>query len=259
MRFSGNDSTQHKQFARISVWGLVLILAAGLAVLCVWFSRNHSLKPVKPTVAEQSVPMVKESNPPVPVVVTNQVSVSIAATNDSALRPLPVAYESGKFQWTMQDGKDTNVIRQLAHNPLEYDRMVRENDLIFKRQLVYLKETPAMVFEQAKLTGQPVKQLTLPGVDGREFQFEITKSGNGSSSRQGDLTGRLAGNMDSMVTLAFTDGRMAFTVLSQRENIYVVGEPREDGQVVVKVVNPSAYGVGPADVDDSIKPATIKK
>jgi hypothetical protein len=174
-------------------------------------------------------------------------------------RPFPVAYESAKVQWTLANGKDTNVIRQLAHNHLEYDRMVEENSRIFRRQLVYLKDTPAAVFEQAKLTGEKVQQMTLPGVDGQELQFEIVNGNNQSSSRQGMFSGHLVGRVDSLVTLAFQDGREAFTVLSPKENIFVVGEPREPGQVIVKAIDPNTYGVGSAEPSaDFIKTNSTK-
>lgn len=173
-------------------------------------------------------------------------------------RPLPVAYESTHFQWTLADGRDTNVIRELAHNPLEYDRMVEENSRIFKRQLVYLKETAAAAFEQARLTGEPVRQLTLPGVDGQELQFEIVNRLGNGSSRQGRFNGHLAGNSDSLVTLAFMDGRQAFTILSPKENIYVVGEPREDGQVIVKAIDPDTYGNAPL-TNCVLKPVSTSK
>ena len=176
-------------------------------------------------------------------------------------RPFPVGYESSKVQWTLADGKDTNVIRQLAHNHLEYDRMVDENSRIFRRELVYLKETAASVFEQAKLNGTPVQQLTLPGVDGQELQFQIVKSQvSGGSSRQGMFSGHLAGNADSLVTLAFEDGREGYTVLSPKDDIFIVGEPREDGQVIVKAIDPNTYGVGPAEQgDDTVKSDSTKK
>ena len=84
---------------------------------------------------------------------------------------------------------------------------------IFRRQLVYLKATAAAVFESAKLTRQPVQQLTLPGLDGQELQFQIVKAEGNGSSRQGMFSGHLVGNLDSMVSFAFEDGREAFTVL----------------------------------------------
>jgi hypothetical protein len=175
--------------------------------------------------------------------------------------PFPAAYASTNFQWTLADGKDTNVIRQLAHNHLEYDRMVEENSRIFRRQLVYLKDTAAADFEQAKLTGQPVQQLTLPGVDGQELQFQIVKSQfNNGSSRQGMFSGHLVGNVNSLVSLAFQDGREAYTVLSPSDNIFVVGEPRENNQVIVKAIDPNTYGVGPAETgaDDEGPDPTLK-
>ena len=174
--------------------------------------------------------------------------------------PFPAAYQSADFQWTLADGKDTNVILELAHNQLEYDRMVQENPRIFRRELVYLKQTAASVFEQAKLTGKPVQELTLPGVDGQELQFQIVQRDGDGSSRRGAFGGHLVGDLDSMVTMAFMDGREAFTVLAPRQNIFVVGEPREDGQVIVKAIDPDTYGLGPAgDADDAIKTGSPKK
>src|SRR4029077_12699293 len=103
-------------------------------------------------------------------------STASAPTPDFQKRPYPVSYETPEIQWTSADGKDTNVIQHFAHNPLEYNRMVEENPRILKRQLVYLKETAAAVFEKAKLTHAPVQELTVPGVDGQEYQFEIVQS-----------------------------------------------------------------------------------
>lgn len=177
-----------------------------------------------------------------------------AASPDFQKLPFPVSFETPEIQWTSADGKDTNVIRHLAHNTLEYDRMVQENPRILKRQLVYLKQTAAAVFEQAKLTHAPVQELTLPGVDGQEFQFEIVQSDSNGSSRHGMFSGHLAGNPDSMVTMAFQDGREAFTVISPKQNIFLEGEPREPGQVIVKIFDPNTYGTGPAGGgDDFIK------
>ena len=208
-------------------------------------------------------------------VITNQISRSpmsnatttpamagaLANYPDFKMRPLAVSIESTNNQWTSADGKDTNIIRQLAHNPLEYGRMVDENSRIFQRQLVYLKETAASVFEQAKLAGSTVTQLTLPGLDGQEMTFEIARREGGGSSRQGMFSGHLVGNADSLVTMAFEDGREAFTILSPKDNVFVVGEPRENGQVIVKAIDPNRYGVGPApgDVQDVVKTAPANR
>jgi hypothetical protein len=200
-----------------------------------------------------------------PPSLTNVVRVTtpagLANYSDFEMRPLAVGIDGTNNQWTSADGKDTNVIRQLAHNPLEYARMVDENSRIFQRQLVYLKKTAASVFEEAKATGATVTQLDLPGLNGRELTFEIARREGGGSGRQGRFSGHLVGNPDSLVTMAFEDGREAFTILSPRDKVFVVAEPRENGQVIVKAIDPNTYGVGPApgDADDVIKTAPAKK
>jgi len=236
---------------------LTFVLLTGLALVGVLvLASRPSALPLPPLA--HALPTATNASPKIIVTsLTNSAAVATAmAANQPGfqVRPFPVAYESLQVQWTLADGKDTNVIRQLAHNPLEYARMVEENPRIFRRQLVYLKAPAAAVFERAKLTGEPVQQLTLPGVDGQELQFEIVKRDGNGSSRQGMFSGHLAGNVDSLVTLAFQDGREAFTILSPKENIFLVGEPREDGQVIVKAIDPNTYGVGSEETgDDSIK------
>ncbi len=74
------------------------------------------------------------------------------------------------------------------------------------------------------------------------------------------MSGQLAGDADSFVTLAFQDGREAFTVLAPKENLYLVGEPREDGQVIVKAIDPNTYGAPPeASADDFINTGSTRK
>lgn len=236
----------------LNIAGMLLVFAFITLVMVVFLPSRHT--------ALAQVQSVMTNTMTSPAAASPAASTTVLASNLGFKKcPFPVTYESSNVQWTLADGKDTNVIRQLAHNPLEYDRMVEENPRIFRRQLVYLKETAAAVFEHAELTGQPVQQLTLPGVDGQELQFQIVRSEN-NSSRQGMFSGHLAGNNDSMVTMAFADGREAFTILSPKENIFIVGEPREDGQVIVKAIDPNTYGIGPQEAgDDSIRTQPAKK
>jgi hypothetical protein len=243
----------------------VIIISAAAFVGAVGLLRLIQVRQANPpsitqqnlqTAATNHIPQSSATN------VVKAASVGVLANYpDFKIRPLAVGIEGTNNQWTTADGKDTNVIRQLAHNPLEYARMVDENPRIFRRQLVYLKETAAAVFEQARLTGSPVTQLTVPGLDGRELTFEIARRDGGGSSRQGMFSGHLIGSSDSLVTMAFEDGREAFMVLSPKENIFVVGEPRENGQVIVKAIDPNTYGVGPApgDADDVVKSAPTNR
>lgn len=159
-------------------------------------------------------------------------------------RPFATVRIGGHFRWAMEDGRDTNVIRRLAHNDLEYERMVAENARIIRRQLVYVPETTAALVQRARLTGAAIAQLTLPGLDGQEVRFKITQADLNPSGQQGAFSGHVAGRPDSMVTLAFKGGREAFTVLSPADNLYLVGEPREPGELIVKSINPETYAAG---------------
>jgi hypothetical protein len=161
------------------------------------------------------------------------------------LHPFPVAKESATHQWTAENGRDTNVIRQLAHNELEYQRMVDENSRIQRRQLVYRKETAAAVMEHARATGEMVKQLTLPGLDGQELQFAINRADLEPSKLAGSFTGQLANRNNSMVTLSYKFGRESFTVLSPDDGIYLQAWPRESGEVMITSFDPDIYQAMP--------------
>jgi hypothetical protein len=152
-------------FPGISARFLLALLVAVLFVV-VFMLMRHSLLQPKPQPVAQAQPATTNSLPKPEV--TNKMNspaatpAALANYPDFQVRPFAVAYESPQIRWTQGDGKDTNVIRHLAHNHLEYDRMVEENPRIFRRQLVYLKELAGAVFEEAKLTGKPVQLLTLP-------------------------------------------------------------------------------------------------
>lgn len=162
----------------------------------------------------------------------------------SHARDFPVAVQIGALAWADGDFMNTNLIRRLAHNDLEYKRMVEENGRIFRRQLVYWDETPDVVLQRARVSGEAVDHLTLPALDGRKVQFEITGRDVHPSGLEGMFRGRLAGRPDSFVTLAFYQGRQAFTVLSPRDNLFLDAEAHEPGDVVIKQINPATYVVG---------------
>lgn len=160
------------------------------------------------------------------------------------LRPLVVTRHTGTHEWTSADCKNPEVIRQLAHNSLEYQRMVEENARIKRRQLVYRNETTAALVERNKLTGQPMQRLTLPGLDGQQVEVEITRAELQPSGQQGMFAGHVVGRDDSLVTLAFKGGREAFTILSPSDALFLQAEPREPGEVIVKSIDPDVYAAG---------------
>lgn len=158
--------------------------------------------------------------------------------------PFAVVRESENYGWTAEDGKSPAVICDLAHNELEFERMAEESSRILGRQLVYAKQTCDILVQQSKLSGEPIHQLTLPGLSGQQFEFEITQADLNPSGQQGTFTGRLAGQPDSTVTLAYKGGREAFTILSPSDGTYLVGEPRESGELIVKSIDPATYVAG---------------
>jgi hypothetical protein len=224
-------------FYRLSAGVLAL---AGLSVLAL---RNSHRPAPNPERAPAAPPVV--SSAVRNLVATNRNSTTTAVTSVGfRLRPFAVVSVAGAWQWTAEDGRDTNVIRQLAHSDLEYLRMVEENARIKRRQLIYRSETTAALVERAKLARVPVERMTLPALDGREVDVEITRSELNPSGQQGMLAGRVSGRADSMVTLAFKGGREAFTVLSPADGLFLQAEPREPGEVIVKSIDPDVYASG---------------
>jgi len=223
-----------------------LLVGLGLVVAFLLASRHPVPSPIQPA-ATKSQPTLAATNLPPPPGAPKPTAAVAGLTNlpDFQMRPFPVAQESANHQWTVADGKDTNVIWQLAHNPLEYERMVEENDRIQRRQLVYRKDTAAAVLQRARASGEPVKQLTLPGLDGQELQFAINHTDLEPSWQAGTFTGQLANRPNSMVTLAFKFGRESFTVVSPDDGLYLQAWPREPGQVIITSFDPDVYTAMP--------------
>ncbi len=215
---------------------------AAVAVAVALFSVIISLRPSRTAVVpENNTPPQTDS------AATAASTAPPAQGSPSAgfqLRPFTVALARSGFEWTGEDARDTNAIRRLAHNDGEYKRMVAENPRIKRRQLVYRAETTAARIERNKLTGESIREMTLPGLDGQAINVEITRADLSPSGQQGTFIGRVAGRGDSMVTLAFKGGREAFTILSPVDNLYLLAEPREPGELIVKSIDPDLYASG---------------
>lgn len=235
---------------------LGLIIVGVLMWLGLRLDHGRQIISLAPTPTNFVTSPVPANNPvsitAVPMLATNAASSPLAsrlpvpAFSWFRPHPFPVSKSSGAFEWTEEDGKDTNVIRQLAHNELEYQRMVAENATIFRRQLVYHPEGFTLQAQQAAQSGQSIQQITLPGLDGQVLQVNVTKTDFESGGDKGLFYGKLPGEPDSMVTAAFINGREAFTVVSPQEHLYLQAEAREPGEIVVKSIDPKTYG-GAAD------------
>ncbi len=223
----------------------VLVLSGAIALLLV---PRHAA-PSAPAPSAPSAPATAE---PVPATPPPADSASFAADLAEGLvfpatplpRPLPVARASGRHEWTEGDARDPAVLHRIAHNPAEFRRLVEENDRILDRQLVYRKETVATVLQAARASGETVRRLTLPALDGHELDVELTGADLAPSALRGTLHGKLVGRPQSMVTIAFKGGREAFTVMSPEDGLHLQADPREPGEIIVKRIDPATYVVG---------------
>ncbi len=222
-----------RQVSRNVLIGVVGCLAL-LAMATITIRRGDDGRPAPspaPAAVRKQVPAGTPAGAP----------AGAALPGEVVLRPLPVAHASASHEWTAGDAGDPAVIERIAHNVDEALRMLGENERIHRRQLVYRNETAATVVQRAGAAGEPVRQLTLPGLDGQEFEFEVQRAELAPSGQAGTFTGRLAGKPNSMVTLAFKGGREAFSVNSPDDGLYLQADPREPGEVIVKSIDPETY------------------
>jgi hypothetical protein len=231
------------------------VMGPVIAVLLLWFVWHDQDKKIASAASTNSPPpLAVATNSSLTTVIpsTANPAPNLKATNRLPaptfprfqLHPFKVIKSSGTFEWTAEDGKDTNVIRQLAHNELEYRRMVNENGAIYRRQLVYHPEGFTLQAQRAVQAGRGIQQLTLPGLDGQELPVTVTKTDFESGGDKGIFYGKLAGDPDSMVTLAFINGWESFTVISRQNQVFLHAEAREPGELVVKKIDPNTYGAG---------------
>jgi hypothetical protein len=213
---------------------ILLSVQSALVVATVWMSQTaDERREIPSSAATPARPVL-----PVPTSLTAADPAHPAAP---LARPLEVANSSARHEWTQGDCMDPAIIERLAANPDEFIKMVEENDRIKRRQLVYRKETAALLVQQARASGEPLRQFTLPDLDGRELMVEIISSDLSPSGQSGSFHGRLAGQPESLVTLAFEFGTEAFTVLSPEDGLYLQADPREPGELIVKSIDPDIY------------------
>lgn len=251
-----NTNPLQKKHRRAAIYIVAVVMLSGLSFWALKsVSRSAASGFPQPQVAsagtnQNSLPTQPTGAPPtaVPAVagrIVNVKSVDRLGVPEFAwfrVHPFAAAETNGDYAWTAEDGKDTNIIRQLAHNALEYQRMVAENSTIYRRQLVYHAKGFSLLAQQAVQTGRRIQQLTLPGLDGQELPVVVTKTDFESGGDRGLFYGKLPGRPDSMVTAAFINGREAFTVVSPQDQIYLQAEARGPGEIVVKSIDPNTYG-----------------
>jgi hypothetical protein len=193
---------------------------------------------------DEAPPVAKKANP----VAAPETPLRPAASvfpEQVLLQPLPVATSSALHSWTSGNAMSPEVIERIAHNPDEFIRMVEENDRIERRQLVYRKETLPALIDRARTSGQPLKSFTLPGLDGREVEVEVTGVQLASDQQGGAVMGRVKGRANSMVSVGFSNGCESFNVNSPDERLFLTADAREPGEVIVKRIDPIKYAAAP--------------
>ena len=246
---------------RYQFW-ITASLGAALIVAFLLVKGHPQVSPPKNAPSDNAAGWTNQIVPPAVAATSSAKQPSWAATNTGVVvpaavapkqnfswfqaRPFKVAESNAVYEWTAEDGRDTNVILRLAHNELEYARMVAENNTIFRRQLVYHAEGFTLLAQRALQTGQSIDKLTLPGLDGATLPVVITKTDFESGGDRGLFYGKLPGRPDSMVTVAFMAAREAFSVISPQDQIFLQAEAREPGELIINSIDPKTYG-GHAD------------
>jgi hypothetical protein len=227
--------------------GLLLVALLALAGIA-WFFLPQRGKPRDATARAAAAGNAQPATTapaaaPTPLVLRGPEDFARASRTfgDFQLRPLPVATQTDSNEWTKEDARDPAVIRRIAHNELEVQRLLAENARIQRRQLVYRKVPAWVLVERARGAGQPLANLVLPALDGRELSVEVTHTDLDVSGLNGTMAGRIAGRSNSSVTIAFRKGREAFTVLSPDDGLFLQGHPREPGEVIVTSFDPATY------------------
>lgn len=106
-------------------------------------------------------------------------------------RPFAVTQAAGFFEWTAEDCTDPQIIRSIiAGSPAHAEILLKENEKVSRRQLVYLSSEFSSVTDMALHNNLPL--MHLPGFDGEVFELLIDtadKHGTKLDENSGGLTG----------------------------------------------------------------------
>lgn len=82
----------------------------------------------------------------------------------------------------------------------------------------------------------------MPGFDGSEWMIDVYKVDSVDGGAEGTIYGRLPSQPNSLVTLTFIGPAECFSLLSPDQDLYIQGDPREPGEIVLKKINPALMG-----------------
>ena len=162
---------------------------------------------------------------------------------DFVIEPFEVKKSNERHGWTMINAQSPEHIDLLSHNDDERERHIEENFWVTYRELVYRKETFNDSVTQALANQEELKELILPGIEGKEYRVEVLDVDhrtNDNGVNEGSITGRLVDDPTSSVHLGYYGQRESGGITSTEQQIFLSYDPREDGQLVVKQVDDQA-------------------
>lgn len=155
-------------------------------------------------------------------------------------RPFEVASSSASFEWTANDGRRKDAINQIAHNPIERHKLIEENAFVERRQLIYCRKTLGEIANEARDGGQELKELSIPGFDGKEYKVEVTRTEYQDYDSSGNIYGHLVDRPNSTVVMSFFEDRESYTVISHLDGINFEYIPREAREIILNQIDPTA-------------------
>jgi hypothetical protein len=159
---------------------------------------------------------------------------------DFQMHPFPVTRTSEHHRWTGITGRTSKEIDLLAHNDLEKERHEEDNLFVRKRELVYREQSLSDLSRRSKETGQPVREIVLPGFEGKEYKVAVTSFESQVDDKgveEGWLKGHLVSDPEAEVLLGYYGHRESGGFSSKKLGVSIEFDPREDHQVMVKDID----------------------
>ena len=170
---------------------------------------------------------------------------------DFVIEPFEVKKSNERHGWTLLNARNTEHLDLLSHNDSERERHLEENIWVSHRELVYRKETLLDSVLNAQANNEELKELVLPGIGGEEYRVQVLAVEhrvNEEGISEGSISGHLVGEPESEVTLGYYGQRESGGFDSASKDVSISYDPREDGQIIVKLIDNEALEYAFSDV-----------
>ncbi len=156
-------------------------------------------------------------------------------------KPFKVTHATENYQWTAEDGRSPEVMKQLANNSQMYDELERTNSFVTDRSLIYVAdgfgERVEGIFDGS------LEEIVLPGPDGKEFKVKITQfvgdETDAGAQITGAFTGTIDGQPDSIIRGASQEDYWSIGITTQEGKNYEIIN-REHGEWILSAIDQDA-------------------